>query len=306
MISIAEAFNEFIRDRQVYCSAATIRTYIGHMQGYFSWLQETYHKSIQELSFGDIPEQDNIITGYILALRQHNPNVRNTSVRSYCRAVKVFLRYCYDCDYCRDYLKGLKLPKDDAAPKEPLYADEVKRLDQCFDMHTVKGLRNYCIVHLMLDCGLRSQEVRHLEVAHLQPAHNLLLIKDSKGSKSRFTLAPDFIFAAIDSYLKLDGRSSGLLFLGLRNREPLTSNAVKQLFGHLKAQSDIPRLHAHLLRHTFATSYLIGGGNLEFLRVFMGHYDYSVTRNYTQIAAQCKMLGVEIYRLDDIFFKRGY
>ena len=65
-------------------------------------------------------------------------------------------------------------------------------------------------------------------------------------------------------------------------------------------------LHAHLLRHTFATSYLVGGGNLEFLRAFLGHSDYNVTRGYSQLAAECKMLGVNVYHLDPIFFKKGY
>ena len=51
---------------------------------------------------------------------------------------------------------------------------------------------------------------------------------------------------------------------------------------------------------------LVGGGNLEFLRVFLGHSDYNVTRGYSQLAAECKMLGVNVYHLDPIFFKNGY
>lgn len=91
-----------------------------------------------------------------------------------------------------------------------------------------------------------------------------------------------------------------------RSNEPVTADAVKHLFTRLKKESEIKRLHAHLLRHTFATSYLIGGGNLEFLRVFMGHSDYNVTKIYSQLAAESKMLGVDVYRLDSIFFKKGY
>lgn len=97
-----------------------------------------------------------------------------------------------------------------------------------------------------------------------------------------------------------------MLFLSLRSSEPITADAVKHLFTKLKKESGIKRLHAHLLRHTFATSYLIGGGNLEFLRVFMGHSDYNVTKIYSQLAAESKMLGVDVYHLDPIFFKKGY
>lgn len=302
-MKVQKAYDEFLMDRQVYCSPSTIRTYMGHLKNYLIWLEKMYGTGTD---FDNIPEEDNIISLYILHLKKVNPAIRNVTIRSYVRCIKAFLRFCYDLDYCRDYMKRLKVPKDDSAPKQPLYQDEVNRIDACFDKSADKGLRNYCIFHLMLDCGFRSQEVRHLQVEDLQPDRNIVYIKDSKGRKSRFTLCPDFVFDAIRNYMHMSGITSGYIFRSLKNGEPLTQNAVKQLFQNLKAESGVNRLHAHLLRHTFATSFLIGGGNLEFLRVFMGHYDYSVTQNYTQIAAQCKMLGADIYRLDAIFFTRGY
>lgn len=305
-MTIQKAFLEFIRDRQVYCSPVTIRTYRGHVKTFFNFLERRYGMPVTELQFTDIPEDDKIIAGYILQLREDNPKIRNTTIRSYCRHVKAFLRFCYDMDYCGDYLKRVKLPRDDSAPKMPLCVDEVEKIDALFDRSTLKGLRNYCIIHLMLDCGLRCQEVRHLQVEHLQPKRNILFIRDSKGEKSRFTLAPDFVFASIRNYLQLAGHSCGIIFRGLKDSEPITQNTIKQLFQDIKRETGINRLHAHLLRHTFATSFLIGGGNLEFLRVYLGHYDYSVTKTYTQMAAQCKMLGIDVYHLDKIFFTRGY
>lgn len=38
----------------------------------------------------------------------------------------------------------------------------------------------------------------------------------------------------------------------------------------------------------------------------MGHGDYNVTRIYSQLAAESKMLGVDVYRLDPVFFRKGY
>ena len=172
-------------------------------------------------------------------------------------------------------------------------------------MHTQKGRCNYCIFHLMLDCGLRSQEVRHLRYENIDRKRNILHILDSKGCKSRITLIPNFLIQEIENYVHLCAREpSGFLFLSLRTNKPMTPNSLKELFTKLKKEAGISRLHAHLLRHTFATSYLIGGGNLEFLRVFMGHSDYNVTKLYSQLAAECKMLGVRVYQLDPIFFKK--
>lgn len=300
MMTIQEAFYEFIRDRQVYCSDETLKTYQTHLQIYFAWLSKYAD------TFQDIPAELHPVTDFVLHLRKDKPELKNTTILSYCRSIKAFLRWAYDNDYCLDYLKRLKLPKSDAEPALPLCSDEVEKIDSCFDLETIKGMRNYCIFHLMLDCGLRSQEVRHLKVEHLDPMRNLLHIKNSKGNKTRITLCPDFMFEHIRTYMTMAGRSSGAVFTSLVDDKPMQEQVIKQLFAHLKKESGVQRVHAHLCRHTFATSYLIGGGNLEFLRVFMGHSDYNVTKIYTSTAAMCKMLGLQVHQLDKLFFERGY
>ncbi len=302
---LVQAFKNFLSDRMVYCSPETMKTYGSHLNNFWKYLEHVYDKPVSELDFSDIPEEQNIYSGFIVHMRQKG-TVKNVTIRSYCRAVKAFLRFCYDQDYCRDYIKGVKLPRDDSTPKLPLYTAEVAAIDKTFDRSTLKGKRNYAIVHLMLDCGLRSQEVRNLQVEHLEPDHNLLHVIDSKGNKSRIILCPDFIFSSISDYMAACGRSSGYVFQSLRSDELLKKNTLNLMFADLKQESGVKRLHPHLLRHTFATSYLVGGGNLEFLRVFMGHYDYTVTKSYSSLAAECKMLGLDIYKLDKIFFERGY
>lgn len=300
MITVQEAFDRFLYDKSSYCAAATLKKYTGDIKLFFSFLERRTGKAVTVLAF---PEW-NIYQEYIIYLR--SINMRTVTIHSYCRSIKSFLRWAYECDYCPDYLKGVKLPKNDAMIKVPLYADEVQRIDACMDMNTLLGRRNYCIVHLMLDCGLRTQEVVHLRCEDVNAKRNLIQIKDSKGNKSRMTLIPDFLLDALAAYSSGTGIVTGFLFRNARTGEPITGNAVKMLFQNLKTVAAVPRLHAHLLRHTFATSYLIGGGNLEFLRVFMGHSDYAVTQKYSQLAAEMKMLGADIYRLDSIFFTRGY
>lgn len=302
-MTIARAYDLFLQDRSGYCSAKTLETYSGHMKIFFQYLGKIY-LPMDQLSFDQIPGDVNILSDYIRYLRfDYGRSVTNTTIRSYVRPVKAFLRFCYEADICKDYLKRVKLPKPDAVPPAPLLVEEVAMLDACFDMMSIKGLRNYCIVHLMLDCGLRSQEVLHLEYADIDPVHHLLHIRISKECKSRITMIPDTLSSRIAEYMLRCDRSSGIVFYSLKQEQPLTENSIKQLFQDLKQSSGISRIHAHLLRHTFATAYLCGGGNLEFLRVLMGHSDYAVTKLYSSLAAQYKMLGVMIYQLDPIFFR---
>lgn len=302
-MTICQVFNRFIYDRSSYCSAATIRKYYDDFKIFSRFLMEFYGYT-SENSFDDFAPDVNPFKDFIIYLR--GKNLKNVSIRSYARSLKAFFRYAYDEDFAPDYLKKVKLPKDDSAPKVPLCMDEVAKIDSLFDKKTVKGLRNYCIIHLMLDCGLRRQEVINLQVDHVDPQRNIIHIVDSKGNKSRFVLVPDFLLNYLSIYLSMCGHSSGYYLRSLKSSGAMTNETIKQLFQDLKVAADIPRLHAHLLRHTFATSYLIGGGNMEFLRIFLGHYDYSVTQKYTQLAAEMKMLGTDIYKLDSIFFRFGY
>ena len=299
-MTVKEAYDLFIHDRKTFVAPATLKKYTSDLQQFFKFLESTFHRSIKEI---DIVQDKPIFQDYVIFLR--NRNIRPVTIRSYCRSIKAFLRYLYDWDYCPDYLKRVKLPKDDASLKIPLYCDEVSKIDATFDFNTELGRRNYCIFHLMLDCGLRRQEVVHLQMENILHDKNVIQILDSKGNKSRMTLIPDFILDALANYCFMTHVSHGYIFLN-RNGSVITDNTIKQFFQDLKASSGITRVHAHLLRHTFATSYLLGGGNLEFLRVFLGHSDYEVTKTYSHMAAQMRMLGADIYRLDSIFFTRGY
>jgi len=303
-MTIKEAFEKFLYERSSYCSTQTLLKYRDDMKIFFRFLIRRYEVDPGSSSFDQLAGES-VLMDFIIYERERN-EIRNSSIRSYGRSIKAFLRWCYEEDLCEDYLKRVRMPKDDAPPKMPLYANEVQMIDALFNLDDPKGLRNYCIFHLLLDCGLRRQEVVHLKYEDLDRERNIITILDSKGFKSRMTLIPDFVLDKIYLYSQKTGISSGVIFWSLRGKSPITDNSIKQLFQDLKVETEINRLHAHLLRHTFATSYLIGGGNLEYLRVFMGHTDYAVTQKYASLAAQLKMLGAEIYRLDPIFFTRGY
>ena len=118
------------------------------------------------------------------------------------------------------------------------------------------ALRNFCIFHLFLDCGLRRQEVINLKTDCI--GKNTLTIKNSKNNKSRIVLIPEFLRLSINNYL---GKRSGIVFLNRYEQEPVTENTIKKLFANIKNLPGMERVHAHLLRHTFATSYLYYGGN---------------------------------------------
>ena len=238
------------------------------------------------------------IIEYVSFLRTRN--IKNTSIRTYIRAVRVFFHWCYNEGYVlEDVVLHLKLPKPDPAPVIPLTMERYAAIETSMG-YSPFSLRNLCMFHLMLDCGLRLSEVVNLTCEALHPAEDYLAVIDSKNNKSRFLPVPPALFIGLVHYL--DDRTSGSVFL-CSDGSPITKRAVYEVFRRLKKYDPLHNVHPHLLRHTFATSYILGGGNLESLRVLMGHEDYTVTKNYIHLANQMELIGLDIYRLDPCMFR---
>jgi integrase/recombinase XerC/integrase/recombinase XerD len=64
---------------------------------------------------------------------------------------------------------------------------------------------------------------------------------------------------------------------------PLKQSTVEQLFRKLKKRANIPRLHPHLLRHSFATRYLQHGGDIYSLQQILGHTTLAMVRRYVHL-----------------------
>lgn len=181
-----------------------------------------------------------------------------------------------------------------------LSVPEVQLVDN-YIKTTMYPVRNYLIFHLMLDCGLRRQEVISLTWEDLHLPEGYIVIKCSKYNKNRLVPLPGFLA----KYISLLPKNCNYVLTLTNSGGQLTESAVKNFFRRLRKRT-VQRLHPHLLRHTFATSYICGGGNMEFLRLYLGHADYAITKNYLHISYQMQITGYQIYQLDPVFFKTFY
>ena len=74
------------------------------------------------------------------------------------------------------------------------------------------------------------------------------------------------------------------VFLSIQGK-PLTENSMKLMFTRLAKESGVNRLHAHLCRHTFATRYLINGGDVFTLQQILGHSTLEMVKHYVNLAS---------------------
>ncbi len=74
------------------------------------------------------------------------------------------------------------------------------------------------------------------------------------------------------------------LFLSVAGT-PISQESVEKLVQRLRRRADIPRLHPHLFRHSFAVRYLINGGDVFTLQKILGHTTLEMTRRYVTLAS---------------------
>lgn len=305
-MTLSNAFKLFLVDHESYCSSKTMIYYRENVQKFIDFMSDRSAVLPDRIDC-EVLSRDDVLS-YLLQLR--DSGCKNTSVNTYFRATKVFLNYCIDEGYCSsDVLRKIKFLKCDNDPVLPLTEYEVDEIDGLFDDKTESGLRNLCIVHLMLDAGFRLGDVVSLTYSNINFSCNYITTK-GKGDKFRTVLLCPKLKKLLSHYLikfrSYSPEQDFILFVQVGTTIPINENVIKQLFARIKRNSGIDRVHPHLLRHTFATSYIVGGGNLEFLRIMLGHSDYATTKLYLHLAQEAKMLQSDIYKLDPIFFKSGY
>lgn len=228
---------------------------------------------------------------YQLYISEHR-EINKISVRTYARAVKVFYRWLYFEEYIDIDINRLNLMKANKEVILPLSDNEVKQLLTLYDNSSFLSCRNRSIIMLMLDCGLRLGEVVNLMLNDIDFVNHYLVI-NGKGSKQRivpFGFAVSGQLSVYIDYRKHCITDTNSFFLTQQNKA-ITHNTIKMLFARIKKKKAFSRVYPHLLRHTFATNFVYNGGNLEVLRVLMGHSTINITQIYIHLAAQLHLIN---------------
>lgn len=217
--------------------------------------------------------------------------INRVSVRTYTRAVKVFIRWLYFEGYLDIDINKLTLMKANKDVIVPLSDKEVTLLVNLYCNDDFLSCRNKTMIMLMIDCGLRLGEVVNLCLSDIDYINSYLII-NGKGSKQRLVPFGKSLSKQFDIYniYRKQYDVSDSLFLS-NKLQPITHNAIKMLFARIKKVANLSRVYPHLLRHTFATNFIYDGGNIEVLRVLMGHSSINITQIYIHLAAQKHLLN---------------
>lgn len=282
-MTISDAFTAFTREKYSEgISEETLRFYNYNIPKFIEWCYDFY--DIEDV--GDL--DSTVFEEYKIYLLSNKHKTKKTSLQTYSRAIKTFLNWINSKNLLDDDIGKLTLIKAETPNIVPLSDAEIKILLNCFD-DTFLGVRNKLIVLLMVDSGLRRGEVVSLSTGNINLINNTMLII-GKGNKERLVPFGEETKRYIRIYLNMIDKKEKYFFQN-NDGKPITNNTIKLFFQKLKINSEIYRLHPHLLRHTFATNYILYGGDVEELRILLGHTSIIMTQKYIHLAAQQRILN---------------
>lgn len=220
---------------------------------------------------------------YMIVDKEYSPFT--TNVRE--RTLKCYLKWLFDEKYLSENLSmKLKLQKTPEDTIKPLTNNEVKQMLSACDTSTYAGLRDFTVMLLMLDCGIRVGETVETLIDDVDTKHGFITIR-GEVAKSR-----------ISRQLPISPQVGKLLKELISIAKESESQYVFQSIygGKIKQQNMIlafrrigdkiglnKRCSPHVFRHTFATNAVKESMDMFTLQKIMGHSTLLTTRKYVQL-----------------------
>ena len=204
-------------------------------------------------------------------------------------SLRVFFRYLTNYTHQLDYnpVQNLDTPK--VHKSLPKYLTVEQSIDLLQSVDGEYAQRDYCMLTLLLNCGLRRAELAGLNLSDIRSDNTLRVL--GKGNKERIIYLNDACLDALAQYLPtrpVDGveksERDALFYSRLKKRISLQGIhfIVK---GYLARVQGLDGYSTHKLRHTAATLMYQNGVDIRVLQEFLGHENLNTTEIYTHLSS---------------------
>jgi integrase len=193
---------------------------------------------------------------------------------------------------------GVRVPRHEPGPPETLTDTDYANVLRVPDRRTILGKRDYALLRVLGDCGLRSAELRGLRARDLRRpranARHHRLYVHGKGGREREVPVPEAVQQALEAWSAVHPLARGVGLLdeqpffvrlgrhGDQDPVPLSAVAVHRLVRRSCLGAGVPErlAHPHALRAYWATRCLEAGVPVHEVSARLGHVDLRTTARY--------------------------
>jgi len=260
-------------------SAITQKKYLNNLRLFKRWLT---HEN-QGIDFTSVTQID------LLSYRNHlqlEKRHKTATINQHVAALRSFFSFLFTKRIISESvianLKPLSKPYL-RAPDVPKRA-QVLKLFRMVDTHNDRGKRDFAILQLFVQCGLRLSEVANIEIGDIQinQRRGTLQIVTSKGNQPREVHLNKTAREALLAYQRVrpDLRDTKKLFISQLNR-PLSLRSIYHLTKKYLEAASMGNLSCHSLRHLFATNLYNRHKDILLVKEALGHKTLESTLRYS-------------------------
>lgn len=227
---------------------------------------------------------------FLIYLGREKKQSNSTRAR-HIASLKSFFKYCHSKKHLIDENPAYDIETPKIGKRLPKYLtleQSQKLLEAAYESPAQSNERDYCMLTLFLNCGMRLSELRGIDLDHI---HESILTVIGKGNKERTIYLNKACLDAIADWLpqraKINIKPSAqkALFVskrGTRISDDMIQIVIKNLL--MQAGIDTRVYSVHKLRHTAATlMYKYGHVDIRNLQMILGHQSVSTTQIYTHV-----------------------
>jgi integrase/recombinase XerD len=198
----------------------------------------------------------------------------------------------------RNIVRSIKMNKPEVRAVHPFTRDDVKSMINAVDRskpyrrpgkrectHSARmAHRNRALIYVLLDTGLRANELATLQIKNLDLKNTRLKVM-GKGSKERIIPFSAQTARVIWRYLatRISPHPDEFVFVSAYGRE-LGNDDLRHIIADLGDRAGVGHAHPHRFRHTFAINFLRNGGNVYTLKEILGHASLKMCLRYLELA----------------------
>lgn len=225
------------------------------------------------------------IKNYFVAYLIEKGKSDNT-VNGRIKALKQFLKYLFEEGWLtQNVAEELHVVKAAKLMIQTFTKEQVAALLEQPDRKTFTGYRDFTMMVLLFETGMRISELCNLKIGDLFFKEQEIRIIKGKGGRARRVPFQQTSAKVVRRYLDIRGElETDALFVNINNK-PISTRALQekmQVYG-IAASIKGVRVSPHTFRHTMAKFYILNGGDPFTLRRILGHATLDMVDYYVEL-----------------------
>jgi integrase/recombinase XerD len=192
-------------------------------------------------------------------------------------SINQFFDFCYQNALTSTKKLNISMAKVGQSLPKYLSFEEIIERSSDIDRKKKIGLRDYALILFLYATGARVSEALNVERSDIEGSW--VTIRYAKNQKERIVPIAPLAYQALEEYLKIASLSSNYIWLNYKGDRLSRVSAFKIVKKYLGVSP-------HVLRHSFASSLIIGGASLKVVQDLLGHASLVTTQIYTHIQAK--------------------